>query len=363
MKFFRFIIICLCLHVTLSVYALPQFKAYTDGHMDIGVRFNGSSLEAFWLNDTAKINGSEIGGNFDAKGLRALGVFDEDTPPLTRPNGEDWDFLGVAAGEPIYILPSSGVPNTVPYLGFSTVDSSLSAFANDFNIETFRFVLVDMLGPPDGVVTVYTSSSSIFISTHESTAPYGHVGFEIGEHEHYNYAFSQIGTYDLFFRLEALDSADNVLDEFTGETTIRFQITNGGGYLNYDQWRRTLFTFEDFADDAISGKHADPVGDGRSNLQRYAFGEFPVHSLTWVEHSGETYPALRLTERVGMEDISIVIESSTDLQNWSSVAVVLHENEGRVFHNPGLETRVYRLTNNTNPRAFLRARAELSPAD
>jgi hypothetical protein len=361
MQFFRFTIICLCLHVTLSVYALPQFKAYTDGHMDIGVRFNGNSLEAFWLNDAATVNGSEIGGNFDAKGLRALGVFDADTPPSARPDGEQWDFLGVAAGEPIYILPSSGVPNTVPYLGFSTEDTSLAALANNFNAEAFRFVLVGMIGPQDSVVNVFVSSSSIFISNHETTAPYGHVGFEIGAHEHYNISFSQIGTYDLVFRLEALDSADNVLDEFSGETTLRFQITNGGGYLNYEQWRRTLFTFEDIADDAISDIQADPVGDGRSNLQRYAFGEFPIHTLTWVEHAGDSYPALRLTERVGMEDMSIVIESSTDLQNWTSVAVVLHENEGRVFHNPGLETRVYRLTDNTNPRAFLRARAELTP--
>jgi hypothetical protein len=363
MQSIRFIILCLCLPVTASVYALPQFKAYTNGHMDIGIRFNGNALEAFWLNESANINGFEIGGDFDENDLRALAVFDAETPPPNRPSGNQWDFLGVAAGEPIYILPSGGVPETVPYLGFSIEDPSLTVLATNFNVVAFRFVLVDMIGPENSVVNVYTNASNIGISTYESVAPYGYIRLQFLPHEHFNISFSQLGTYDLVFRLEALDNTDNVLDQFTNEATIRFQITNGGGYLNYDQWRRTLFTLEDFEEAEISGIDADPLGDGRSNLQRYAFGEFHEHSLTWVEHAGDSYPALRLTERVGMEDMSIVVESSTNLQNWHSVDVVLYENEGRVFHNPGLETRVYRLTDNSNSRAFLRARAELTPED
>ncbi len=349
----------LIIALSLNAQALPQFKAYTDGHVDIGIRFNGTTLEGFWLNDAAQVNGiiTSLDQDFDEHDVRVLGIFDANTPPTLRPAGSQWDFLGVAEGEPIYILPSSGIPDTLPYLGVSTEDTTLAFLESNYDVEEYAFTLIDMIGPAGSVVAIYLSAINIIANaTNEFST--GEVVLEPGEHEHFNWSFSHLGTYDLTFRLEAISNGQ-VLDQFTGETTLRFQITEGGGYLNYDQWRRTLFTFNDFGNEAISGKSADPVGDGRSNLHRYAFGEFPVHQFIWVEHAGNTYPALRLTQRIGTEDLSLHVESSTDLQSWQEANVVLHENEGRVFHNPGLETRIYRITDESNPRAFLRARAEV----
>lgn len=343
----------------LNVQALPQFKAYTDAHMDIGVRFNGATLEGFWLNDAATVNGviTSADQNFDEHAIRALGVFDDATPPLIRPVGSQWDFLGMDAGEPLYFFPSGGEPNTLPYLGFSSEDASLPYLTTNHGVDKFVVTLIDMVGPSGSAFSIFRSASDIRVAT-TNGFPAGYVELSPGDHEHFNFGFSHIGTYDLVFRLEAISNGQ-VLHQFTGETIVRCQITEGGGYLNYDQWRRTLFTLNDFGNEAISGKSADPVGDGRSNLHRYAFGEFPVHDFIWVEHEGKTYPALRLTQRIGTEDLSLHVESSTDLQSWQEANVVLHENEGRVFHNPGLETRIYRITDESNPRAFLRARAEM----
>lgn len=351
----------LIIALSLTAQALPQFKAYTDGHVDIGIRFNGTTLEGFWKNDAAQVNGimTPLDQDFDEHDVRVLGVFDANTPPAPRPAGSEWDFLGVAEGEPIYILPSSpDLTRELPDVGWSAEHPSLVTLEMDYGVDEFAYTLIDMVGPEDSVVSVYINFSNILVNT-SNGFPAGGVDISMSDHLHRNIAFSHLGTYDLTFRIEAINNNGQVLDQFTGETTLRFQITEGGGYLNYDQWRRTLFTLNDFGNEAISGKSADPVGDGRSNLHRYAFGEFPVHEFIWVEHDGSTYPALRLTQRIGTEDLSIHVESSTDLQSWQEANVVLHSDEGRVFHNPGLETRIYRITDESNPRAFLRARAEM----
>lgn len=204
---------------TLLLLALIQtansdlFLPYTDGHMDIGARIVDGELVGFWLNDFATVNGvTDNTPTFAADEIRAVGIFDDDTPPVMRPAGAQWDFLGMAAGEPIYILPSGGTPPTLPYLGLSSEDPSIGSF------EELRFTLAGFSGP--GVFSLFVGTT-VHMNTLNNTFPAGSVTLEIGDHQHYNWGFSQPGTYDLTFDLELLDGGDVVM---SGSDVFRFEI-------------------------------------------------------------------------------------------------------------------------------------------
>jgi len=175
----------------------------------------GGVLVGFWKNDGATVNNQITVQDFAAGQLVATGIFDDNTPPAIRPAGSQWDFLGVAAGEPVYILPSSGVPDTLPYLGFSTEDPSLNIFDDEITIS-----LIGMTGPPGSTFALYTSSSNVpMIGTPLSSS--GSVSLEVGDHAHYNWSFSHTGEYELTFRFFAIDGND---DEFEGTTAFAFHI-------------------------------------------------------------------------------------------------------------------------------------------
>ena len=333
-----------------SLRAGWEYRAYTDGHVDIGPRVVAGELRGFWKNDGASVDGQISSPDFPPHGIRALGIFDEDTPPLIRPSGSQWDFLGVAAGEPIYILPSGGTPNTVPFLGFSTEDASLSALGAD----NFRITLVAMTAPGDAVFSLYLNTSDIPMNTLDGF-PAGALEIAPGDHLHFNWAFSHLGTYDLTFEFEALSGEEVVL---SGTDTFRVQITEGGGYSDYHQWRITHFRPEEIPDDAISGPAADPHGLGIRNEQVYAFGFDPVIELIQLTHEGETVPGLRFHERTGSDDLLIRVQRATDLSagDWLPADAVMQDAE-RVFHDPGLEERTYRLPSPAQGSTFLRAHA------
>lgn len=196
----------------LPLFAGAQYLPYTAGHMDIGVRLEAGNLVGYWKNDFATVNGSTSSQpEYDANGLVAVGIFDDATPPLTRPAGSQWDFLGVAAGEPIYILPSSGVPNTLPYLGLSTENPSI-AF-----LDEITFTLAGFSGPAGSTFNLFTSSSSIFMTGTNATVT-GSATLENGDHQHYNWAFSHQGIYEL-----TLSFADDT-NTYFGSDTFRFAI-------------------------------------------------------------------------------------------------------------------------------------------
>lgn len=338
-----------------------DYRAYTQGHVDIGVRVQDGGVSGYWKNDGATVDGEtflfglhdEFVPEFNAHEIRALGVFDAATPPLTRPAASQWDFLGVDAGEPIYILPEGGVPNTLPYLGFSTEHPSVAAF------DEVKITLIAMTGPVHAVVSVFATSANVPFNT-LGGFPAGTLEIDTQDHLHYNWAFTHIGTYDLTFRFDILAGSQIV---HTGVDTFRFQITDGGGFDDYDHWRRTHFRPGDIEDDDISGPDVDAgvaIGTtkGFTNAQRYAFGNDPYVELTTVEHNGQPWPAIRLPMRVGMQDLETGPEQSDSLTNgaWENTSFILEQTDF-IFHDPGLEIRTYRIEEIPSGSSFFRAGA------
>lgn len=338
---------------------LFPYRAYTDAHVDIGFRIMEGQLECYWKNESATVDGHPTAEDFSAHEIRALGIFDANTPPLIRPAGYQWDFFGVAAGEPIYILPSGGVPDTLPYLGFSTENTTVGVY------DDFRITFVSMVAPEEGVFSLYTGSTismnSLLVDGNGQLL-HDHIEIEGGDHEHYNWAFSQLGTYDLTFRFEILDTSPPLLTY----QTIRFQITDGGGYDDYEHWRRTHFTPADILDDTISGPDADAgaaIGQmlGFTNAQRFAFGNNPDVELTWIEIDDVIYPAVELYLRKDTGRLDTFPQTATDLilGNWTADDLIFVDSE-RIHHDPGLERRIYRLSTPSGPGPrFFRAGAEL----
>ncbi len=199
-----------------------EFLPYTEGHMDIGPRVVDGQLAGYWNNDFATVDGEESSvPEFAANGIRALAIFDADTPPPSRPAGSSWNFLGVNAGEPIYILPSSGVPNTLPYLGWGTESPSLTGRG----FTRVRITLIAMNAPTNGVFALFTGNTNVPMKTIDGITAADSITLNLGAHEHYNWSFSRLGTYELTLRFEGLDASNQVV--MTGEDTFRFEITDG----------------------------------------------------------------------------------------------------------------------------------------
>ncbi len=348
---------------------LFEYRAYTSGHIDIGPRIVGGQIMGYWQNDGANIEGQiSNDAGFSTHEIRALGIFDDATPPANRPSGTQWDFLGVAAGEPIYILPFNGVPNTLPYLGFATEDESVGHLAE------INMILESVTAPPGSRVSVYRifSGNITLLMSSELTPPNNTLTMTPGNHLHYSWAFSHPGTYDLTFRFEAFDLKQDHEDFdreenliHSGTDTFRFQITDGGTYDDYEHWRRTHFRPDHISDNAISGPSVNAVNAlgetlGFTNAQRYAFGNDPTVELLFVEDAGDLWPAVRLHMRTGMTDLQTQPEFTTSLTQgeWTSDTLILVEDDP-VYHDPGLKERIYRLDHFPVGPRFFRAGAEL----
>jgi len=199
-----------------------EFLPYTEGHMDVGPRVVDGQLVGYWKNDFATVEGRTSSvPEYPANGIRALAIFDAVTPPFSRPAGPSWDFVGVNAGEPIYILPASGVPETIPYLGWGTESPSLTG--RGFN--RVRITLINMTAPTNGVFALFTTTTNVPMKTIDGITAADSITLNLGAHEHYNWSFSRLGTYELTFRFEGLNASDQVV--MTGEDTFHFEITDG----------------------------------------------------------------------------------------------------------------------------------------
>ncbi|MFW6353916.1 MAG: CRTAC1 family protein [Verrucomicrobiota bacterium] len=105
------------------------------------------------------------------------------------------------------------------------------------------------------------------------------------------------------------------------EITVREPVT-------FAQWRERYFRPAERSDESLSGKSADPDGDGSDNFSEYAFGrhprvaDAPTPSAATGESAlrveGDTVIA-RFASPMGAPEASYRYEVSTDLQSWTTV--------------------------------------------
>jgi surface-anchored protein len=192
-----------------------------------------------------------------------------------RPADSKWDFLGVPAGAPVWIFAA----NQAISPGFATTPPNLSG--------NLTFTLDRIDGPQGGVFSMYTGSApTIHIRTDNGIGS-SDVFQKPLQHTHVNWAFSKKGLWIIHLKVQGTLAAT---DQPTAESAPQPLVFAIGDYAN---WKASHFTLAELLEPNISGDHADPDGDGWSNLLEYALGGHPrIASATRIDDGQPLAPRL-----------------------------------------------------------------------
>lgn len=134
----------------------------------------------------------------------------------------------------------------------------------------------------------------------------------------------------------------------------------------WQAWQAAHFSGLELLDPAVSGRDADPDGDGRSNMLEYAFAtnpladDAPTLAFARVAAGSLRYPAIRFHRPEDAADLVYQLEASDDLAAWQVLpsVPVTEETLGG-----GVEQALLRdnLPDAGRPRRFLRVRVTTAP--
>jgi surface-anchored protein len=188
------------------------YKLLTTEHVDLGFDYVGGQWEGSSEIGTSNPNDSAIDYAPDKTlhyvhpGARA-----------NRPAGAQWDFIGVPAGQPIYILPQAQDPGLM-FLGIATEETPSGTFAayseTDPRVSSAPIPWVTtrvtaVRGP--GQFAVWQSGTFgtpiVWVSSADGLGPTDKLLNLEGGHVHYNWAFTAPGFYEIDLQASAVLSA------------------------------------------------------------------------------------------------------------------------------------------------------------
>lgn len=215
---------------------------YTDGHADYRPVYSNGEFDHVWHGNPGLLPQDEYSSN-------ELITYLDSTALVTRAAGANFDFLGVNAGEQLYLSNASGSVASVPFMGISGEGLKANVFAeykpgDDSRITSstlLEYVKVQMVGmrsSSDGEFSLYSTSSGIptvWMATSDGIIGTDNIWTYPGTHAHYNTAFSKPGTYEIdvvisgYLDLNAnnqLDTADVYVE--SGIKTMVFHVDTLG---------------------------------------------------------------------------------------------------------------------------------------
>jgi surface-anchored protein len=214
------------LMVVLSPAGRAEILEYSRGHADIGYQMVDGRISLGWKFE----EGDELGGQFLSQDTFKLPgqVYARvaDSAEVFRAAGGGWDVLGVAEGEAYFRLPARSSPD-LPHLGLST-DADPQAF-------NLRWTLIDHRIPTGANFTLYTTPGIGQISALWATSDlerFNNFGMPWGSHNHYNWAFTDTGVYDLTLQL----SGDIDGEAFAAAGTFRFVVGSSTAVPEPSSW-------------------------------------------------------------------------------------------------------------------------------
>lgn len=184
----------------------PAAVVYSKGHGDIGIAYEGGAFEPHWhLHAGAVVDGTPLGADdeFEPDALVAL----VPGPSIARPAGATWDFLGAAAGDPIWFLPQSADPGK-PFLGIASEE------LNPTDWTSLTLSLVGISGPAGGHFSLWQSGlfgPEVKFATSDGITGADSFSLIVGGHDHYNWGFTKPGDYELTLRWEGLHVTDGTI--------------------------------------------------------------------------------------------------------------------------------------------------------
>lgn len=233
--------------VALASMASPLAPAqfiYTAGHGDIGLAYEDGAFEPHWhLHSDAVVNGSPLGsdGEFEAHEVLAY----VPNPSIARPAGSQWDFLGIAAGSPLWYLPQIE-DSGKPFLGIASEELTGSEWSS------LTISLVSVNGPAGGHFSLWQDGlfgPNVYMTTSNGIDGTDLYAMTPGGHAHFNYGFTEPGIYDVTFQWNGMHTSDGLIsasETFTFGVTavpepgeIGLAMALGlAGFLGVRQWRR-----------------------------------------------------------------------------------------------------------------------------
>ena len=253
--------------VTITAAMRPEFvEVLISGHADIGVNFTGGTWDLH-------VHQHEPDTEYEPEeALLYVGV-DAQT---IRNSDASYDFLGVPAGSTVYILPDIENTNLL-FLGIGGEELGQGLLAGD--VATLR--LASVSGP--GEFSVWQSgltptTPNLMMATSNGIGASDVFEVAAGSHSHANFAFTQVGVYEVTFVASGLDSTGNATN--SGMVTYHFQVGNQPVVLASDNG---TLTGEVQSTIVNTGTWADPELNSSSVVLTASHGEVVKNSNgTWA---------------------------------------------------------------------------------
>lgn len=198
-----------------------EAAVYTSGHGDIAVAYQNGDLTAHLeLDPDAVVDGGPVGNppNGASFAPEAALIIVAD-PPVLRPSGSEWDFLGVSAGQPLHVLPQSEDPAR-PFLGLASETLVRGQWAS------LSVALVSLEAPAGGHFALYQTdafgSPLVKFDSADGLGADDLLPLIVGGHDHYNWAFTQPGLYRVGLAWQGVHHLDGPR---SAEGAFRFGVT------------------------------------------------------------------------------------------------------------------------------------------
>lgn len=300
------------------------------GHLDIDFDY---TAETGWI---LRHRHEDKGTHPFGEGLIFIrdGAFPTEGSRIVRPEGAQWAFLGVEAGDPFWFLPATERDDIIwPGMAAEHTDLALLApwEANDprRSAQATRWIAVDLVdlrftGEGTGHLAMWVTDIGgaplIFWSTAAPHPSGNRYLMAAGSHNHMAWGFSAPGVYEVDVRASTV-LADGSVSESAVETLV-FVVGARPDPVRYHEWAALRFSREEReAGKALPA--ADPTGMGVPNLLAFASGQEPGASITAVTPRVEmdgAQPAIHFTRRAHLGDTIFRVTRSNDLATWTEVA-------------------------------------------
>ena len=205
---------------------------WTAGHGDIGIGYVGNEFEPHWHlgenNEEVIVDGvpvsDPLGFEYEPGDLIAQTSLSE-----TRNSNSLWDPIGVNSGDTFYLFPETEDLST-PYVGIGTEELDPLDWSTNITL-----TLTGISGTgvtAGGIFSLYTLDSfldpTFFMTTNDGITAGDAISVAANTHSHFNFAFTQLGTYNLTFEVSGTHSVDGPK---TASATYTFEVVPEPGSL------------------------------------------------------------------------------------------------------------------------------------
>lgn len=246
-------VLCICLFFS-TIFGLAGSafcQIIADGHVDIGVLYEGEQLLWRWSPDDATSEGGSIG---DLGGLYLPSQLSARVPDWARFDGPNFpgnaNVTGVGSG-PLHFLPSNGALANAPFMGWSWdlgTTSPPQLNLSQWQNSRITIQLISAQMPSGGHFSMWVGSTYYMSTfnpaiTNAPNVPAGSNSFVLLAHTHYNWGFTKPGVYDITVRASGthnthgFKSTDATFRFFVGSQTSPAQPASVvGRYAYHSGW-------------------------------------------------------------------------------------------------------------------------------